>query len=68
MPVKLVLANARYDLGAGETKRITVRLPKGIRKLAKNRRIAVLADTTTRDAAGHLAQGSERFTLKLPRR
>jgi Ca2+-binding RTX toxin-like protein len=68
VPVKLVLANARYDLDRGETKRITVRLPKGIRKLAKNRRIPVLANTTTNDAAGHVAQGSERLTLKLPKR
>ena len=68
VPVRIVLGSARFDLAAGERAKVSVRLPKGARRLAKNRRIRVLAQTTSSDAAGNLAQGSERVTLRLPRK
>jgi Ca2+-binding RTX toxin-like protein len=66
--VKLVLGSKPFDLDRGETKRIKVNLPKGIRKLAKKRKIAVNVQSSTRDAAGHLAQASERVTLTIPKK
>lgn len=68
VPVRLVLGSARFDLDAGERARVKVRLPEGVRKLARNRRIPVRAQATSRDAAGNLAQSSERVTLRLARR
>jgi Ca2+-binding RTX toxin-like protein len=65
---RLVIASKRFDLDAGERKRITVRLPKGVRKLARNRRIETRAQTASRDAANNLAQNTERLTLRLRRR
>jgi Ca2+-binding RTX toxin-like protein len=63
--VHLVLGSARFNLDAGETKKITVRLPKGVRALAKHGKIALLAQTASRDAAGNLAQDSAKVTLKV---
>ena len=65
---RIVIAAKRFDLDGGERKRVTVRLPKGIRKLAKNGRIATLAQTVSRDDAGNVATASERLALVLPRR
>ena len=73
-PVKLgsakviaVLGSARYSLKAGERRSVTVRLPKGVRKLAVKRAIAARAQTVTRDAAGNVAVGSRAVSLRLPR-
>jgi Ca2+-binding RTX toxin-like protein len=66
--VRLVVGSARFDLDGGERKRVKVRLPKGIRGLARNRKIAVLAQTASRDSAGNLAQKTERLSLGLPKR
>jgi Ca2+-binding RTX toxin-like protein len=65
---RVVIATKRFDLDAGERRRITVRLPKGIRSLARNRRIQTRVQTASTDAAGNLAQKTERLTLRLPRR
>ena len=62
-----VLGSARYSLKAGERKTVTVRLPKGVRKLAVKRAIAARAQTMTRDPAGNVAVGSRAVSLKLPR-
>ena len=63
--VRIQLGSARFNLDPGEAKRVTVRLPRGIRALARNKKIGVVAGTSTRDAAGNLAQASKRLTLKL---
>ena len=63
--VRLVLGSARIDLSAGQTKKVTVRLPKGVTKLAKNGKLALLAQTASRDAAGNLAQDSARVQLNV---
>jgi Ca2+-binding RTX toxin-like protein len=62
--VRLVLGSARFDLSPGETKKITVRLPNGIKALAKNGKVALLAQTASRDAAGNLAQDSAKVLLR----
>jgi Ca2+-binding RTX toxin-like protein len=65
--VAVVLGSARYALAAGRTKRVTVRLPKGVRKLAKGRALAAVAQTVTRDAARNVATGSRAVSLRLPK-
>jgi Ca2+-binding RTX toxin-like protein len=62
------LGSANYRLNAGQRRTVTVRLPKGTRKLAKNRRIATRAQTVTRDQAGNVAVGTKALSLRLPRR
>jgi Ca2+-binding RTX toxin-like protein len=64
--VRVVVGSANYSLNGGETKNVTVRLPKGLRKIAKNRKLAVRAQTITSDAAGNVATGSRSLTLRLP--
>jgi Ca2+-binding RTX toxin-like protein len=66
--VRVVLGNASYSLKAGETKNVTVRLPKGLRKLTRNRKLSVRAQTITRDAAGNVATGSRSLSLRLPKK
>ncbi len=63
--VRIQLGSARFNLDPGEAKRVTVRLPRGVRALARNQKIGVIAGTTTRDAAGNVALASKRLTLKL---
>jgi Ca2+-binding RTX toxin-like protein len=65
---RVVIATKRFDLDPGERRRITVRMPKGFRSLARNRRIQTRVQTASTDAAGNLAQKTERLTLRLPRR
>ncbi|MGH2970185.1 MAG: hypothetical protein ACRDK0_14155, partial [Solirubrobacteraceae bacterium] len=62
-----VLGSARYLLDAGERKTITVRLPKGLRKLASKGAVAAKAQTVTRDAAGNTAVRSRNLSLRLPK-
>jgi Ca2+-binding RTX toxin-like protein len=66
--VRIVIATERFNLTPGQTKRIKIDLPKGVRKLAKNGRIATLAQTVSRDAAGNIAEGSKRVSLTLPKK
>jgi Ca2+-binding RTX toxin-like protein len=62
-----VLGSARYSLKAGQRKTVTVKLPKGVKRLAAGRAIAARAQTVTRDAAGNVAVGSRAISLRLPR-
>ena len=52
----LVLASKRYDVAAGRTETLTVRLPKGVKLLSRHHRLAAVAQT---------ADGSEALTLKF---
>jgi Ca2+-binding RTX toxin-like protein len=67
--VFVVLGNARYNLRAGQRRVITVQLgsARALRKIDRNRNIAVRAQTITRDAARNTATGSRSLTLRLPR-
>ena len=65
--VIVVLGSARYSLGAGQRRTVTVKLPKGVRKLASKGAIAARAQTVTRDAAGNTAAASRAVSLRLPK-
>jgi Ca2+-binding RTX toxin-like protein len=52
----LVLASKRYEVAAGQTKTLTVRLPKGVKLLAKNHKLGAIVQTADR---------SEALTLKF---
>ena len=65
--VVAVLGSARYTLRAGQSKTLTIALPKGVKRLAVKRAIAARAQTVTRDAAGNVAVGSKAISLRLPR-
>jgi hypothetical protein len=64
-----VLGNARYNLRAGQRRVITVQLgsARTLRRIDRNRNIAVRAQTITTDAARNVATGSRSLTLRLPR-
>ena len=51
-----MLASKRYDVAAGRTETLTVRLPKGVKLLSRHHRLAAVAQT---------ADGSEALTLKF---
>jgi Ca2+-binding RTX toxin-like protein len=61
------LGGASYSLAAGQSKKVTVKLPKGVRKLASKGVISAKAQTITRDAAGNTAARTSAITLRLPR-
>jgi Ca2+-binding RTX toxin-like protein len=48
---QIVLGSVRYSVAAGHTKTVTVRLPKGVRSLARNHKIATIAQTADRSEA-----------------
>ena len=52
----LVLASRRYAVAAGQTKSLTVRLPKGVKLLSKHHKLAAIGQTADR---------SEALTLKF---
>jgi hypothetical protein len=52
----LVLASKGYNIPSGQAQTLTVRLPKGVRLLARQHKIAAVAQT---------ADGSEALTLKF---
>jgi len=65
--VTVVLGSARYALKAGKSKRVTVKLPTGLRGLASKGAVAAKAQTVTRDAAGNTAVGARKLSLRLPK-
>jgi Ca2+-binding RTX toxin-like protein len=65
--VRILLGSARFDIAAGERERVTVRLSRNARRLARQRRLPVTVQTLSEDAAGNLAQASERKTLRFRR-
>jgi RTX calcium-binding nonapeptide repeat (4 copies) len=66
--VRILLGSARFDIAAGERERVTVRLSRNARRLARQRRLPVIAQTLSEDAAGNLAQAAENKTLRFRRR
>ncbi len=65
----LVLGTARFTLGAGQRKAVTLRLASGHRSLASRAgRISATARTLSRDAAGNRAEASRRVSLRLAAR
>ena len=62
------LGGASYSLQGGESRTLTVKLPKSIRRLATRGVVAAKAETLSRDASGNTAAGSKSVKLRLPRR
>ena len=61
------LGGASYSLNAGQVRTLKVKLPKGVRKLAKGRSLSARAETITRDDSGNTAAASRTVKLRLPR-
>jgi Ca2+-binding RTX toxin-like protein len=66
--LEVLLATARYDLDAGESKTVTVRIPKFAKKLAKNRKLKVKAQAVAQNAAGDKTVASKYVTLEFPKK
>ena len=57
--IRPVLGSAKYDLSYGEEKKVKIYLYKGIKKFAKNGKIAVVGQTE---------DGSGKYSLELPKK
>jgi Ca2+-binding RTX toxin-like protein len=63
--VHALLGSKKYDLAAGQTKALKVKLPGKVRKLAENGKLKVRAQAVSDDAAGNATTSSEKVSLKL---
>jgi Ca2+-binding RTX toxin-like protein len=66
--VNVVVASKRFNLRPAQRRTLRVRLPKGVRALSRRGTLRLRATTTSRDAAGNVAQRSSRLAVKLVRR
>jgi Ca2+-binding RTX toxin-like protein len=66
--VNVAVASKRFKLNAGQRRTLSVKLPKGVRALSRRGTLRLRATTTSRDAAGNVAQRSSRVAVKLVRR
>ena len=60
---RLILGSARYDLRAGETTTVRVKVPAGLARIARGGKIAALVRTLTGDAR-NAVERSARITLE----
>jgi Ca2+-binding RTX toxin-like protein len=65
--VQALLASAKYDLKAGKTRGVTVKLPSVAKRLAKNRTLKVKAQAISKDVTGSVTTRTANVTLKFPR-
>jgi Ca2+-binding RTX toxin-like protein len=63
--VQALLGSKNYSLRAGQRKTLSIKLPKGVSRIARNHKLALRAQTVSRDAAGNVATGAKRLTAKL---
>lgn len=63
----VVLGKATYDLDAGESKALRLRLPGRLESIDRRGKIAARAHTVTSDAQGRSAEGFARIELRLPK-
>jgi Ca2+-binding RTX toxin-like protein len=63
--VQALLGSKGYTLAAGQRKTLSIKLPKGVSRFARNHKLALRAQTVSRDAAGNIATGAKRLTVKL---
>jgi Ca2+-binding RTX toxin-like protein len=66
--VNVVVASKRFNLKTAQRRTLSVKLPKGVRALSRRGTLQLRATTTSRDAAGNVAQRSSRLAVKLVRR
>jgi Ca2+-binding RTX toxin-like protein len=64
---RLQLGSARYDLAPGASKRLKVRLARGVERLADRRGHVKVRAVSTAGASGMAASISRRLTLSVPR-
>jgi Ca2+-binding RTX toxin-like protein len=64
----VVLGTATYDLDAGKSKTLRLRLPGKLNRIDRRGKIAARAHTVTSDAKGRSAEGFARIALTLPKR
>ena len=63
--VQALLGSKSYSLKAGQRKTLSIKLPKGVGRFAKKGKLALRAQTVSRDAAGNIATGAKSLTVKL---
>ena len=61
------LASAKYDLKAGTTRGVTVKLPSVAKRLASKRSLKVDVQAISKDATGAVTTRTAKVTLKFPR-
>ena len=61
--LEVLLAKGRYDLDAGETKKVSVRLPKHAKKLAKKGKLKLKVQAVALNAAGDETVASKHVKL-----
>jgi Ca2+-binding RTX toxin-like protein len=66
--VNVAVASKRFKLAAGQRRTLSVRLPKRVRALSRRGTLQLRATTTSRDAAGNVAQRGSRLAVKLVKR
>jgi hypothetical protein len=62
-----LLGSKSYSLQAGQSKTLSIKLTKGVRKFAKKGTLSLRAVSTSRDAAGNVATSSSKLAVKLVR-
>jgi Ca2+-binding RTX toxin-like protein len=66
--VQALLGSKSYALKGGETRTLSIKLPKGVNRLARHGKLSLKAQSVSRDAAGNVATGSSKLTVKLQKR
>jgi hypothetical protein len=67
--VVAVLGSGAFNLAAGKSTTVKVKLPSTLKRIAHGKRtLKARAAAVGRDAAGNLSQSSRKLTLKLPRK
>jgi Ca2+-binding RTX toxin-like protein len=64
----IVLGTAKYNLVAGQSKTLRVRVIGKLNRIDRRGKVAARVHTVTKDAKGRAAEGSARMTLALPKR
>jgi Ca2+-binding RTX toxin-like protein len=63
--VQALLASKSYALKTNEFRTLKLKLPKGVRKLSHKGTLSLRVQTVSRDAAGNVATGASKLTVKL---
>jgi Ca2+-binding RTX toxin-like protein len=63
--VTALVGSKSYSLRAGQTRTLSIKLPKGIRKFSKKGTLSLRAVSTSGDDAGNVATSSSKLTVKL---
>jgi Ca2+-binding RTX toxin-like protein len=63
--VTALVGSKSYSLKAGQRRTLSIRLPRGVRKFSKKGTLSLRAVSTSRDAAGNVATGTSKLTVRL---